>query len=354
MNPRGVRLAALLLAAGGAARPVVAGAPPSPSYALQVAPAQTIDAEMTLDVRAPLMRAEEWIVFAAQAPDLPGQRATRSVLEPAGSLIYELSPLHRGVLMARVPLRFWNAKDAITIKVRYQATLLSRHLAALPAGAPSPAVAPDLVEQQSALAAGSFFDFESAEFQAWLSSAALRRNAAESDLDYARRVFLHIKRSFGHEFLSRVSLRASFVCRRGRSDCGGLSVLFASAMRAHGIPARVLLGRWAASSQPGERVGEREYFQEHAKAEFYARGVGWVPVDQSAAIQADRSPEGLQYFGHDAGDFLTMHVDFDLLLDTVHFGQQTIEWMQQPAYWVTGSGYLARAVNRLEWKVTAR
>jgi hypothetical protein len=54
------------------------------------------------------------------------------------------------------------------------------------------------------------------------------------------------------------------------------------------------------------------------------------------------------------GDFLVMHIDYDLQLDTIHFGQQTVHWMQQPTYWVTGSGYLARAVNRLGWKVTAR
>ena len=36
-----------------------------------------------------------------------------------------------------------------------------------------------------------------------------------------------------------------------------------------------------------------EYFQWHVKAEFFARGVGWIPVDCSSAILHDKTPERL-------------------------------------------------------------
>ena len=74
------------------------------------------------------------------------------------------------------------------------------------------------------------------------------------------------------------------------------------------------------------------------KAAFFATGIGWVPVDLGSALVLDKSQEGLEFFGIDSADFLTMHVDTDLEFDTVFFGRKTVESVQGPVFWVSGSG----------------
>ena len=54
----------------------------------------------------------------------------------------------------------------------------------------------------------------------------------------------------------------------------------------------------------------------------------------------DKSSEGLEFFGTDNADFLIMHFDTDLEFDTVFFGRKTVEFVQGPVFWVTGSGSL--------------
>jgi hypothetical protein len=75
----------------------------------------------------------------------------------------------------------------------------------------------------------------------------------------------------------------------------------------------------------------------HAKVEFFAQGIGWVPADVAGAIRSDGSPDGLEFFGNDSAEFLTMHLDTDLIIDT-YFGRKTHEWLPDPCWWVLGSG----------------
>ena len=131
-----------------------------------------------------------------------------------------------------------------------------------------------------------------------------------------------------------------------------MAAMFVTALRARGIPARALAGRWAKSAKPADKIGAIPYYQEHVKAEFYAQGVGWVPVDLSSAVLHDRSPGKLTFFGNDCGDFLTLHLDNDLTLDSLYFGVHVMPWMQDAAYWVTGAGNLNHAVIRKSWSVT--
>ena len=135
------------------------------------------------------------------------------------------------------------------------------------------------------------------------------------------------------------------------SDCGGMSVVFVSALRARGIPARVLVGRWAQSSTT-ESNGKR-FDQQHVKAEFYAQGVGWVPADVTSGVLHDKSPEGLTFFGYDPGDFLVLHLGTNLICDTAVLGRKTIAWMQSPAHWAVGEGTFDKAVIRESWIVKA-
>jgi transglutaminase-like putative cysteine protease len=126
--------------------------------------------------------------------------------------------------------------------------------------------------------------------------------------------------------------------------------LFVAAMRANGIPARSLVGKWAASMKPGVVIGDIPNAMQHVKAEFYADGVGWVPVDQSAAVLQDKSADELAHFGKDPGDFLAFHVDFELTLDTGPFGRDTFRslWF---ACWPTGTGDANDRRQREDWQV---
>jgi transglutaminase-like putative cysteine protease len=211
-----------------------------------------------------------------------------------------------------------------------------------------------LPEPQRLLAvrATSQFDYRNKRLQAWLTDQGLMRHDQEGEVDYARRVFQVIARDFEYDYRGEQDRSAVNVAATGKSDCGGLAALFVTALRSQGVAARTLAGRWAMSARPGQRMGSvAAYFQEHIKAEFFAPGVGWVPADLSSAILHDQSAEKLRYFGNDAGDFVTWHLDTDLAVDTRYFGRRNYVLLQRPCYWVIGAGSMQGVVTREEWTV---
>ncbi len=322
-------------------------------YKLSVWPVKTVQATHDYEMKIPSIAASEWIVIAPAPPELPSQTDVHNVLEPGGALVEELSPMHRPLLTARVPAEGWEQRFVVSARAEYRATLMGRRLMVRQPGEPAPDVPPlKADERRAALTRSKTFDFDSPAFRKWLDAEHLSREASEGQVDYARRVFLVIKRKFAYEFAEKMNRQASHICTVERSDCGGLSIAFASALRAHDIPARLLVGRWATSARQGERAAGAEYYQSHVKAEFYANGVGWIPVDLASGVLYDRSREGLRFFGRDNGDFLTLHLDPDLVVDTVLFGSQ-------PAFcinggmlvWVNGSGSAERPKVRQGWRV---
>jgi hypothetical protein len=317
---------------------VLPAAPPAPAYVLETADARRVEATLTYSVRGDNLKVKEWVVFAAQAPELPGQTKMETLLEPAGTSTKDLSPLGRAVLIARVTAKSKELMTSLPIRVTYRATLRSRQLQPLPAGKAAPKVEPlSDKEREKALAARGDIDYKADAVRSWMKDRKLRRDDGETDLDFARRTFLALRDGFRYEYRGNQDRRASAVCRDGRSDCGGLSALFVAVVRANGVPARTLHGRWATSAEEGQKAGGLPYYQTHVKAEFFAEGIGWVPVDVASGILHDKSKEGLAFFGHDRGDFLTFHVDPDLELDTRLFGRKKVENLQNPAYWVSGA-----------------
>jgi transglutaminase-like putative cysteine protease len=195
-------------------------------------------------------------------------------------------------------------------KAEYEATLIGRKLVKRE---PDVKYAPpDVLTPQSReynLRSSPMYDFEEETFTDWLEEEELYRRKNESELHFARRAFLTIKSEFEYDYQAEMNRCCSNVCEAGKSDCGGLSVLFASVMRANKIPARALAGCWAKSSKPDAKLNGVRYSQVHIKAEVYITDIGWIPIDMSSAINHDKTPEGLHYFGNDPGDFLTMHVE---------------------------------------------
>jgi transglutaminase-like putative cysteine protease len=323
---------------------------PGPSYKLVVSLAKRVHDELTFGFGAPQIVADEWVVFAPRLPELAGQLDVRSSLLPGGLPGRDLSDLGRPLLITRLPAREATVRDRLTVHVQYEATLLARKLERREPGStptPTPAVAAlTPKDRRAALGSSHHFDFESRAFRRWLEDRQLRRESAEAEVDFARRVFLEIRRGFKLAYSDPMDRSASNVCQAGKSDGLGLTILFTSALRASEVPSRVLCGRWAFPSQPGRNAAD----EPHVKAEFYAAGVGWVPVDVGSAIVLDKSKEGLVYFGEDKGDFLTLHVDTDMEFDTIFFGRKTMEALQGPSFWVIGSG----GFDGLKTPVTSR
>ncbi len=333
--------------------PALAAEPPAPGYVLDVADARRVEAVLTLDVRCPNLRAAEWVVVAGRAPELTGQVKPTTRLEPGNAqVVKESGPLARPVLRARVPAATDALKTGLPIRYTVTATLRSRHLRPLKPDEKPPAV-PDLsaADRKAFLADRGDADASAGPFRAWLKEANLTRSAGESEVDLARRVFRAVKAKLGYEYRPEMDRRASAVCRSTGSDCGGLSILVVAALRANGVPARTLYGRWATSADPNDKVGGVAYNQEHVKAEFFARGVGWVPVDMASGVLHDKDPEGLRYFGHDDGDFIVFNVDPELEVDTVHFGRAKVPHLQAPVFWVTGGGSLEPETVEPGWRV---
>jgi hypothetical protein len=303
-----------------------------------VGDAKRVHDELTYEFKAPNLRADDWVVYVARLPELPGQSAVRSALAPGGRPTRDLSALGRPLLATRVAVQGTQWRAEMTVHVEYEATLWERRLERLaPDAPPAPAVPPlAAAERRLAMATGHQFDFEAPAFQRWLDAHALRRTPEESDVDFARRAFLAIKSGFKRTAADPAELAASHVCQAGQSDSGGLSILYVATLRANKIPARARSGRWALPSEEGRNPLD----EPHVKTEFFATGVGWVPADIASAVALDKSPAGLDYFGIDDADFLTLHLDTDLVFDTLFFGRKTMTWLQGASFWVNGSGTL--------------
>src|SRR5262249_17513252 len=153
-----------------------------------------------------------------------------------------------------------------SVKIQYEATLLERRLTARgAAGAP----ALDAKAREGYLAPTQGYDFKSAEFGQWLDRTGLRRGQAEEPLAFAQRAYVTLGEKFGYK--AHTSGRpASQVISLADADCDTLSFVYIAALRANGVPARLLLGRPVAKSHKAE--GGR--LPGHAVTEFYADGAG--------------------------------------------------------------------------------
>jgi transglutaminase-like putative cysteine protease len=318
-------------------------------YTLLTVPVAKVVATLTREADYPKIAATEWTIFASRAPELPGQTQIETTLEPAGDPVLEKEGLGRTLLMGRVHGTLQNPVNSQRMQLTYHATLRSRKLRK--GGASRKVADLSLEEREMYLAAGGFYDFDQPEFREWVGQHGLERKANEGDIRFARRVFLALKSGLQYEWGSNLDFHATAACKTAKGDCGAMSVLFGSIMRSNGVPARTLWGRWAKSSVPGKLWYNKPYYQTHVKAEFFARGVGWVPVDVSSAVLHDKSPQGLKFFGNDPGDFIAFHVDGKIDFDTRLFGVKTVNGLQNLHWWVKGRGKLDDGKLTEMWEV---
>ncbi len=317
---------------------------PSLGYVLVPKAARRIKSTLTIEVKAPNVLADEWSVYVSQLPELPGQVEVKTSLFPQGRAARELSEEARPILFTKIPSQGQDWRKNVKLRVDYEATLLERRLERREPGDPEPPTVPALDPRvkRLMLSSGHQFDFNSPRFKAWLVENKLRREPSESEIDFARKAFLAVRHGFTHDEGDDVEHMASKVCELGKSDYAGLTAVFVAALRANGIPTRVLAGRMVLyGGKPSKGAWP------HARTEFYANGLGWVPADPAGAIRSGRKTEGLEFFGNDSAELLTHHVDTDIVVDT-YFGSKTHEWLQTPAWWVIGSGNFEGSTTKVE------
>jgi hypothetical protein len=270
----------------------------------------------------------EWIVLAVKAPNLDRQKDVETTL-PDAKPTSDLSPLKRPMLITRIK----DQPKGFQTKLTIEATLFSARLR--PRGPEEPAGKATLDADQAKIYTRSteFIDYKTKTVQDWLDGHDLRPEKGEPDLAFARRAFRILKNILTYARGDTPEFHASVVCRTGKGDCGGLAILYVTALRAGGVPARILPGRMAESDPPpGKGIIDG---MRHVRTEFFAKGLGWVPVDIAFATN-ERGKGELAWFGNDPGDFIAMHADSDLKIESLVGGPVTAPTLQGLAFFHRG------------------
>lgn len=324
---------------------------PRPTHRIEATEQQTVTATITYEIRTTAFAATRWIAFLPEPPELPSQRNVKTRAEPAGKVVPERSTLARKVRVIDVPVARPAAGTGLSLKLDVRATLMSRKLVPLAKGEKPPTVAPlTATERKYYLAPTPLVDFDAKPFRAWLDAKKLRRGKAETPLRFATRMLEVLRADFEYRYDPGEDKRASAVCGRGATDCGGLTLMFVGAMRANNIPARLLIGRIAKPRKPGSGPADLEYDRPHVRAELYVTGIGWVPVDPTYA-NADKRQPVTAFVGDDPGDLLVLHVDVDLRLPLQN-GEQAATLLQiSPSYWATGRGPFDATLGPTGWEL---
>lgn len=326
-------------------------------YRLETKPKSRVHAILTYELKMPGVNATDWVACAPVLPDLPSQRKVQTTMSPAAKQVREKSPLKRLVLQAQIPVRTPSERTSVPLKVEFDATLYSRSLVEVDSadkgGGENENIA-DLTDRERSLATARTvrIDTKSAALASWMDKNDLAKKEGEGEIDHARRVFISIVRNYQYEYNSQMDWRIEPICTKAKSDCGGLSMAFVAALRREGTPARLIVGRWAKSANFKEMVGDVPFYQSHVKAEFFAVGVGWIPVDCASGVLYDKKNDGANFFGKDRGDFIVFHIDPELDVDSIYFGRQSVIWLNGgPAVWVVGGGSPDSPSVVEDWKV---
>ena len=138
---------------------------------------------------------------------------------------------------------------------------------------------------------------------------------AHTDLEMARAIYDHVVSTVKYDKSGKGWGRGDiyYACEERRGNCTDFHAIFIGYARALGIPARFAIG----FPLPAGR-GQGQIAGYHCWAEFYAKGIGWVPVDAS---EAAKNPDKRRYFfgAHDENR-LEFSKGRDLLLNPRQHG----------------------------------
>jgi transglutaminase-like putative cysteine protease len=123
----------------------------------------------------------------------------------------------------------------------------------------------------------------------WASEVVTAAHA-HTDLEMARAIYDHIVATVKYDKTGKGWGRGDiyYACDARRGNCTDFHAIFIGYARAMGIPARFSIG----FPFPNER-GQGSITGYHCWAEFYANGIGWIPIDAS---EAAKNPSLREYF----------------------------------------------------------
>jgi transglutaminase-like putative cysteine protease len=223
----------------------------------------------------------------AQA-DVPAAIRTPGHTGSTVSILRESGPLQQLVFLVYVPLEKPKRGSQVVVEANYDVTPTKRQLKEGKPPQPVPPLAPK--DRAVYLAETKEYDFKIEVFEKWRREQKLIRAKDESDLAFGHRTFEAISQTIRYDGKTGID-PASRVCADGKGACGGLANVFVAVMRGNGFPARVLYGRLLNRA----RATADEI---HCMAEFFADGIGWVPVDVPRKL-----------YGQEPGNFLVLHFD---------------------------------------------
>jgi transglutaminase-like putative cysteine protease len=113
---------------------------------------------------------------------------------------------------------------------------------------------------------------------------------AHTDLEMARAIYDHVVATVKYDKTGKGWGRGDiyYACDARRGNCTDFHAIFIGYARAMGVPARFSIG----FPLPAER-GHGSIAGYHCWAEFYAEGIGWIPIDAS---EAGKNPSMREYF----------------------------------------------------------
>jgi transglutaminase-like putative cysteine protease len=113
---------------------------------------------------------------------------------------------------------------------------------------------------------------------------------AQTDIEMARAIYNHVVATVKYDKTGKGWGRGDiyYACDARRGNCTDFHAIFIGYARAMGIPARFSIGY----PLPSDR-GQGTIAGYHCWAEFYANGIGWIPIDAS---EAGKDPSRREYF----------------------------------------------------------
>ncbi|HLY15704.1 MAG TPA: transglutaminase domain-containing protein [Bryobacteraceae bacterium] len=113
---------------------------------------------------------------------------------------------------------------------------------------------------------------------------------AKTELEMARAIYNHVVATVKYDKTGKGWGNGDiyYACDVRRGNCTDFHAIFIGYARAVGIPARFAIGFPLPADRGAGKIGGY-----HCWAEFYAKGIGWVPVDAS---EAAKNPARREYF----------------------------------------------------------
>lgn len=177
------------------------------------------------------------------------------------------------------------------------------------------------------------------QIRQWAQGVVTAANA-HTDLEMARAIYLHVVSTMKYDKTGKGWGRGDiyYACEERRGNCTDFHAMFIGYARAMGVPARFAIG----FPLPADR-GEGQIAGYHCWAEFYARGIGWVPVDAS---EAAKHPDRRDYFfGHHDENRVEFTRGRDLILTPPQQGDP-LNFFVYPYAEVDGKAFQAEYVAK--------